>query len=332
MALSPVFVDFSAASPSASGTGVVHSDGVVVRACGAAARPGYRSIGAGGWVEVDFQGAPQQDELTLKIVALVSRDGERVGCAPLDVRLNGHPVASGLRVPGGGDLPQTLCWSVRGDWLKREGNVLTVRSGTQSATMLWLYRILLESVWDRDKAELALLRRTDANEGSTYRTKRQPFGQPQWVDDASLTVQIAGQANPSSPVELAWRGRDGSEATVFFAAEMEEFSGLRRDADGQWTHFAGTRIEPAPTGEPALSGAFETETEWAGYWSRGPVLVLRLGFGLTDFESVQWRTRWGVRASIVIPNGGASFEGTVQNVNEGAIRYRGVRTAGGGWL
>jgi hypothetical protein len=80
-------------------------------------------INSGGAVVVRLSGAAQSDDLTLKVRALVSKMGSMVGHAPLTVLVNDRTVTSHLRIPGGGDLPQWLTFSVPGDWLSGENTL-----------------------------------------------------------------------------------------------------------------------------------------------------------------------------------------------------------------
>lgn len=309
MTLNPTFVDLSVNPPKTANATVEARD--------ANWAGDHWVIGAGGAVVVRFSGGAQSDELTLKVRALVSKAGPTVGHAPLTILVNDRMVASQLRIPGGGDLPQWLTFSVPGDWLTGE-NVLELRSGQDALTMLWLYTVLLESVWDRDAAERALLADGARRSAFTYAT-RYAVDQDEWRSGSPLRIWIDdGQA--SVPAELTWRVADGSEGAIAFAREMTTFLGHVRDARGRWSQYSGVLVERAegPV-EPALR--FRTEHLWGGAWHMADDLRLHVDVGAEPVERLGWRDQRGNLSSIGLD--GTSFLGYAQHVNEGPIGYRG---------
>lgn len=313
MTLSPTFIDFSATPPRTANASV--------EAQGASTAGNHWIIAGGGSVRARFAGAAQTDELTLKIRALVSKLGPAVGYAPLDVLVNGQVVIERFRIPGGGDLPQTLTFVVPGDWLAGE-NTLELRSAADSASMLWLYDVLLESVWDRDAAERAMLTDSAKESAFTFETEYSDGDEWDWEPGPPLRLWIDdGQA--AIPSELTWRGRDGSEGALTFAREMYTFLGHVRTADGRWSQFQGDLVERAA--RPADPGwRFRTEVTWDGNWHDAGGLGVSVDIGGVPIERLGWRDQRGNLASIGLAADSASFIGYVQRVNEGPIGYRGM--------
>jgi hypothetical protein len=314
MTLSPTFVDFSV-SPERMGN-------ASVRAEGARAAGDHWVIDAGGAVSVDFPADADSDEVTLKIRALVSKNGPESGYAPLDVLVNGQTLISGFRLPGGGDLPQVVTFAVPGEWLEEGTNTLELRSAEDSRTMLWLYRVLLESVWDRDAAERALLADGVRESSFTYSVHSRHAEMPGWLPGPDLRFRIdSGQS--ALPAELTWRGTDGSEATVSFAQEMTSFLGHVRTAGGSWLQLRGDLMErrESPYG-PARR--FRTEAEWGGTWHLAGELSVHFDTGSGPVERIGWRDQRGNSASIGFEDDSTSFTGYAQHVNEGPIGYRGT--------
>jgi hypothetical protein len=313
MTLNPTFIDFSATPP--------RTANATAEAQGANNAGNHWIIGAGGAVRVRFAGDGQSDEVTLKIRALVSKAGSAVGHAPLDVVVNGRVVIERFRIPGGGDLPQTMTFVVPGDWLAGE-NTLELRSAADSGSMLWLYDVLLESVWDRDAAERAMLTDGAKESAFTYDTYHSDGDEWDWEPAPRLRLWIdEGQA--AIPGELTWRGRDGSEGAVTFAREMDTFLGHVRAADGRWSQFRGDLVER--TALPAEPGRrFETDVSWDGDWHEAGELGVSVDTGCGPLERLGWRDQRGNLASIGLADDGASFLGYAQHVNEGPIGYRGT--------
>lgn len=314
MTLNPTFVDFSASPPRRANASV--------RSSGAGDARGHWILNAGGAVWVDFAADTPSDEVTLKVCALVSKVGPAPGFAPLDILVNGQSVISRFRIPGGGDLPQVMTFAVPGEWLRSGSNTLELRSAEDSQTMLWLYRVLLESVWDRDAAERALLVDCSAESAFTFVTYSRPADASEWQSGPQLRFQIdEGQA--AAPAELSWRGSDGSEAAISFAGEMTSFLGHVRTARGVWLQLRGDLTERRERSDgPAQR--FRTEVNWGGTWHQSGELSVFLDTGSGPVERIGWRDQRGNTASIGLTHVGASFTGYAQRVNEGPIGYRGV--------
>jgi hypothetical protein len=287
MGIDPIFVDFSA-RPERTANASVRAD----RATGAG---DHWVLDAGGSVSVDFTVGGEPTEVTLKIRALVSKIGPASGHAPLDVLVNEHTLVSRFRIPGGGDLPQEMTFAIPEEWLTEGTNTLRLRSADDARTMLWLYRVLMESVWDRDAAERALLADGAKESAFTFATACRPAGASDWRPCPRLRFWIDGAV----PAELTWRGRDGTEAAVSFAHEMTGFLGHCRTATGDWLQLRGEltdrRVEPYG---PAWR--FTTETGWGGGWHRDGELTVHLDPGFGPVERIGWRDqRPGPRRRVV---------------------------------
>jgi hypothetical protein len=91
----------------------------------------HLALGAGSAVGFAFHvdGEERIAEVTVKVRALVSKNGPGPGFAPLTVLVNGEPVTSRLTIPGGGDLPQTCVFAVPGRWLLPGSNQVEIRNG-----------------------------------------------------------------------------------------------------------------------------------------------------------------------------------------------------------
>lgn len=252
---------------------------------------------------------------------LVSKLGAQVGVAPLTVLVNGHVVADRLRVPGGGDLPQTLTFAVPGFCLQGAGNVLEIRSGADATSMLWLYQVLLESVWDRDAAENAL-RALDAGEPAlTYETRLGEDG-GRWQPGPSLRLRVEQGGRAVLPSDLSWRGQDGCEGSAVFTAELDGFLGAYRQADGSWSQWRGDLIERADAFE-APGERFVTEVNWGHQWHDAGELDLFLEVGEQRTERAGWRDPSGRSVVVALTDDGLTFTGHAQNPHEGALGYRG---------
>jgi hypothetical protein len=211
---------------------------------------------------------------------------------------------------------------VPGEWLREGANTLELRSAEDSQTMLWLYRVLLESVWDRDAAERELLADGAKESAFTYLTFFRRADLPDWQPGPELRFRIDnGQA--ALPAKLTWRCTDGSEATVDFAQEMTSFLGHLRSPVGSWLQLRGDLMDrsESPYGPPRR---FRTEMGWGGAWHQADELSVHLDTGSGPVERIGWRDQRGNSASIGFTGDGASFTGYAQHVNEGPIGYRGT--------
>ncbi|MDH6109586.1 hypothetical protein P3T36_000357 [Kitasatospora sp. MAP12-15] len=323
--MDPVFVDFS--------TPELRRGNAEARTEKCSADRDHLALGAGGAVEIDFDVPVDADalpeELTLKIRALVSKLGARLGYAPLEVTVNGAALLADHRIAGGGDLPHETVVAVPRALLRPGGNTLRLRSGDDARSQLWLYRVLLESVADRDGAERAWL--ADAAEESllTYDTYRRAADGDSWEPGPPLRVYL-DSGERGLPAQLGWRDVEGVEASVSFGTELFTFYGQLRDQDGDWFELRGDLT--GRTAFPARSRSqevlrFATEAGWGGRWHQGGPLTLILATGGAPLERINWSDQRGCSASIGLIDCGASFLGWSQRVNEGAVGYRGTVVA-----
>ncbi|MFE9421983.1 hypothetical protein ACFYNO_03355 [Kitasatospora sp. NPDC006697] len=319
--MQPVFVDFSTAVP--------RTGNAVVAAERAYFAGDHFALDCGATVAIEFE-VPEQgveDELTVKIRALVSKLGPRPGFAPLEVAVNSEVIVSDYRIPGGGDLPQQIVFAVPADLLvPGETNTLTLRSAADARSHLWLYRVLAEPVWDRDEAERAWLADSMGRSLLTYRTDRRAPGAQEWEPTATWRLHLAS-GEGAMPSRLDWRVRSGAEASVEFALELNTFYGHARDAGGQWYELRGelTDRQTFPgDADPGATRTFATEAGWGGRWHRGGPLTFHLAVGEeTPFDRIAWADQRACSASIGLAEDGSSFLGWSQRVNEGPVGYRG---------
>ncbi|GAA3625644.1 hypothetical protein GCM10022223_48520 [Kineosporia mesophila] len=288
---------------------------------GASATGGRGLIGAGGHVRLLFAGDRQDDELTLKIRALVSKLGAQTGFAPLTVLVNGQVVADRLRIPGGGDLPQTMTFSVPGFCLVGEANILEIRSGADARSMLWLYQVFLESVWDRDAAENAFRAEETREPALTYETRLGEDG-GEWRPGPTVRMGIVQGGLPVLPSDLSWRGRAGEEGSACFTAERNVFLGEFREADGTLSQWRGALVDRrAAFDEPGQR--FTVEVNWGNAWHDAGELSVFVRIGNAQTARVGWREATGRSAVVVLADDARTFVGHAQNPNEGALGYRG---------
>jgi hypothetical protein len=321
----PVFVDFSTAVPR-TGNATVGFE-----RAGFAGDHFALSSEATVTIEFDVPKEGIKDELTVKIRALVSKLGSRPGFAPLELGVNSKVVVGDFRIPGGGDLPQQITFSVPADLLiPGATNTLTLRSAADARSHLWLYRVLAEPVWDRDEAERAWLADSIAQSLLTYRTDRRAPGAETWEPMATWRLHIES-GEGAMPSRLDWRVRSGVEASVEFALELHTFYGHTRDADGQWYELRGTltgRQAFPGDADPAATRTFSTEAGWGGRWHQGGPLTFHLAVGEdTPFDRIAWTDQRACSASIGLTENGSSFLGWSQRVNEGPVGYRGEAVA-----
>jgi hypothetical protein len=320
MAFIPIFVDFSV-SPLRTNAGV--------RKDGAGQAGDHWNIDARGRVYVDFPSDGPGDEVTLMIRALVSRLGQDRGHSPLDVFLNDHSVISGYRLPGGGDLPQDVAFSIDGGWLRNGTNTLELRTAGDATSMLWLYRVFLESVGDRGAAERALLDDAVTELALTYLTETCDAESGDWQRGPELRLLIDNE-KVTLPSRLAWRCGDGSQAAIIFALELTTFLGHLRNREGKWFLYRGQL-----TGRGSEPGGsvrqFRTEVSWGTLttWHQAGKLSLYLDTGYGEVEQVGWLDGRGNSASIGFTDNGEAFSGYAQNANEGPIAFRGKAVSPG---
>ncbi|MCG0287244.1 SMI1/KNR4 family protein [Streptomyces sp. PSAA01] len=197
------------------------------------------AIGAGGRVELDFalEDGELPEQLTLTLIARVSPLGESLGCAPIDITVNGHAVIEQFTVPGGA-RPREVAFAVPGEALAPGTNTLCVRGCAEARGLLWLYRITVEP--SRICARIDLMTEEHPAEAAVcvYRTEWRAPGSAEWRPAPRLLVHL-DRGEGSLPARLAWRGQDGAEASIGFQPAMTEFYGHRRAADGTLTEYRG---------------------------------------------------------------------------------------------
>ena len=324
--MEPTFADFSV-SPPLLGNGAV-------RTAGSGFGGDHLKLGAGGSAELDFEvvRGEQIIEATLKVTVLTSKIGPSPGFAPMDILVNGEPLVEALTVPGGGDLPQTLVFAVPGEQLHPGTNTVTVRSSPKAATMLWLYRITLDSVYERDRSERAMGARAAERAVFAFRTERRPVGAEDWVPAPRLHLHIE-RGEHALPAQISWRSVDGAEGAVSFQSAMTDFLGHHRAADGTVSEFRG-RLSERWAYPDGTSGApvrhFATQEGWGGGWHDSGELRLLVDHGGVPVERVTWRDQRTNGGSISLLPDGSGFVGFYQRVNEGPIGYRSTSVRRGG--
>jgi hypothetical protein len=300
----------------------------------------HLALGAGKAVGFAFQldGEERIEELTLKVTALVSKNGPRPGHAPMTVLVNGEPVTSRLTVPGGGDLPQTCVFAVPGRWLLPGGNRVEIRNGVDARTMLWLYHVTADSVYERDRSEREMAAAAAGRPVLAYTTWTRRHGATQdsghgwssWEPAGRLLVHV-DRGEQALPAQLSWRGADGSEAAVSFQSAMEDFHGYRRGPDGTLAEYRGNLQErwPCPEGtEGAPLHRFVTEEGWGGGWHPSGELRFLVDDGGAPVERITWRDQRENSGSVAFEPKATGFLGYYQRVNEGPIGYRGRAATG----
>ncbi|MGP2441271.1 discoidin domain-containing protein [Streptomyces sp. JW3] len=260
------------------------------------------AVGAGGTVTLDFEVEDPQDvpQATLTITALVSKLGSRLGHAPMDVLLQGEPLVTDLTVPGGGDLPQDNVLAVPGHLLKPGTNTLEIRSSAKAASMLWLYRITLDPVWERGRSERARTAAAARDSVFAYRTELRPAHSPAapWQAAPRLLFHV-DRGEHSLPAQLGWRTADGAEAALSFQSNMSDFHGCYRIPDGTTYEYRGRLSDRRPFSDDVqnLSAAtlhrFRTEEGWGGRWHTSGELRLLVDDGAAPVERVTWRDQRG---------------------------------------
>ncbi|MGW9557301.1 hypothetical protein ACWGSK_22640 [Nocardiopsis sp. NPDC055551] len=287
-------------------------------------------LDSGGSVDLTFYLDKVIVEGVLRVTALVSKNGGSPGHAPLTVLVNGEPVASRLTIPGGGDLPQDLDFAVPGGWLRTDGpNVVTVRSGTDARTMLWLYRISVDSIDERDRSVRAMLAAADRRSVLRYTTRKRVHStqgpQQQWETAERLLVYVdRGEKAPIA--QLSWRDADGAEAAISFQSALGDFHGYHRSADGLLSEYRGDleqRLAYPEGTEEATVHRFRTEEHWGERWHTSGELRLMVEDGDAPVERITWRDQRENSGSVAFEEDRTGFLGYYQRVGEGPIGYRG---------
>ncbi|WP_371100304.1 discoidin domain-containing protein [Streptomyces sp. PU_AKi4] len=276
------------------------------------------ALSAGGSVTLDFEVEDPEDvpQVTLTVTALVSKLGSDLGYAPMDVLVQGEVVAEDLTVPGGGDLPQDNVFAVPGRLLKPGTNTLEIRSSAKAGSMLWLYRITLDPVWERGRSER--VRTADAARDSVfaYRTELRPaHSSAAWQAAPRLLFHIDRDEH-SLPAQLGWRSEDGAEAAISFQSSMSDFHGCYRAADGTAYEYRGRLTDRRPFSDDTrnLSASplhrFHTEEGWGGRWHTSHELRLLVDDGGAPVERFTWRDQRGNSGVVVLHAAAAEVEVT----------------------
>ncbi|MFE7933301.1 discoidin domain-containing protein [Streptomyces sp. NPDC057456] len=263
----------------------------------------HLTLNAGGTVTLDFEVADPEDipEATLTVTALVSRLGSAPGHAPIDVLLQGEPLAEDLTVPGGGDLPQDNVFAVPALLLKPGTNTLEIRASAEARSMLRLYRITLDSIDERGRSERALAAQAARNSVFAFRTELRAAhaaSSTPWEAAPRLVFHLDRDEH-SLPAQLGWRGEDGAESAISFQSNMSDFHGCHRSADGTAYEYRGrlTGDWAFPEGieETSASGLhrFRTEEGYGGDWHSSHELRLLVDDGGAAVERVTWRDQRG---------------------------------------
>ncbi|HWU08336.1 MAG TPA: alpha-1,2-mannosidase, partial [Streptomyces sp.] len=287
--MQPTFADFSATPARVSNCATTYE------ACHAASS--HLAMSAGARVALDFEvdAGEQIGEVTLKVTALVSKLGRSPGYAPVDLVVNQHVLARGLTVPGGGDLPQDNVFAVPGRLLRPGTNTLEVRTADDARSMLWLYRVTLDSVYERGRSERAMAAEAARDTVFAYTTERREPFTSSWRPGPRLLFHV-DRGEQSLPAQLGWRGADGAESAISFQSNMSDFHGHHRAADGTLAELRGriTGRWAFPEGtEGAPVHRFETEEGWGGGWHTSGELRLLVDDGSGPVERVTWRDQRG---------------------------------------
>jgi OAA-family lectin sugar binding domain len=286
---------------------------------------GYLALGADGLVEMTFD-VPEADarqEATLHVVALVSKLGGSAGFAPLDITVNDRCLVHDWRIPGGGDLPQHMDFAVPAGRLRPGANTLRLASSADARSMLWLYQITVDEVFDRGRSARAIDRRAAEQPVLRYATRLAPAEGGRWEPGPDVLAYVdRGEQSPLA--QLAWADTSGAEYAVTFTAELDEIYGWCRPAGAASPYeFRGSLTGRWPADHPEAGAArqrwFATEEGWGGGWHASDGITF--GIGSTPLTRANWRDKRGNSGTVAFTGNG--FLGTYQRVGEGAIGYRG---------
>ncbi|MFF6984270.1 hypothetical protein ACFZAV_42910 [Streptomyces sp. NPDC008343] len=305
--MDPTFADFS--------NGMIRTANADVALHNCCVDPSHLELLAGASVTLDFtvQRPAEIQQATLTLTALVSKVGPSPGHAPLDVLLGGVSLAEAVTVPGGGELRTDMSFAVPGGLLVEGRNRLVVRTAATSDTALWLYHITLDPVQRRGQSERALAAAAAHKSVLAFETLRRELGESLWTGGRDLLFLVDRDEN--APLEhLSWRTPDGAEAAVCFQANLSEFTGWLREADGTLAELRGheySRWGRVPGEVASRVRKFRTEEQWAGSWHSSPdVLRLLVEDGDVPAERISWRDQRGNTGSIHLTAGLRSSSGT----------------------
>ncbi|MEU5698165.1 hypothetical protein [Streptomyces aurantiacus] len=305
--MDPVFVDF-ATRPAELSNAVVRQHRCVVA-------PSYVVVASGGHLDVDFM-VPDGAEIT-EAVLRMSVLGV---AAPIDVTVNGEPLAKNFLLPGaeGPDTVREYVLTVPGTALRPGANVLAIHNADAEAEadadaerggdgVLRLRTLMVDSAEHDGRARRGSGHDTGERSGWVFTTERRRLGGAAWQPAAELrflldrseTHDVAGEREPVT--RLAWRGTTGTESSVAFYSDLSGFHGHFRDADGSLGELRGTLTGRMPhTGAAAGTTVrhFTTEEAHDGVWSPAGRLRLLLDDGGAPVERVTWSDRHGAATSL----------------------------------
>jgi len=324
--MQPTYVTF-AENPASTSNAVLRIDR-------GTASGGNLTLDADGSVELTFD-VPAADaggEATLQIVALVSKLGSAIGFAPLDITVNDRCLVHDWRIPGGGDLPQHMDFAIPAGRLRPGANKLRLASAVDAHSMLWIYRITIDAVFDRGRSARAIDRREAEEPVLRYETDLLPADD----DDADwqpgpAVIAYVDRGEQSLLEQLAWADTSGAEYAVTFTAELDEIYGWCRPAGTQSPYeFRGSLLGRWRADHPDAGVArrrYRTEEGWGGGWHESDGITLAIGADSLPLVRASWRDRRGNSGTVAFTGSGEVFLGTYQRVGEGAIGYRGYSPA-----
>lgn len=284
-------------------------------------------LGADGFVELTFD-VPAEDaggEATLQVVGLVSKLGRESGFAPLDITVNDRCLIHDWRIPGGGDLPQPMDFSIPAGRLRPGTNTLRLASAIDARSMLWLYRITIDAVFDRGRSARAIDQHEVEEPVLRYATRLLPDEHSGWRPGPAVIAYV-DRGEESLLEHLAWADVSGAEYAVTFTADLQDVYGWCRPADtGSPQEFRGSLTGRGRADHPGTGAAyqwFETREGWGGGWHDSNGITFAIGAG-APLTRASWRDRRGNTGTVAFTDNGDGFIGTYQRVGEGAIGYRG---------
>ncbi|MER5986700.1 hypothetical protein [Streptomyces sp. NPDC001787] len=322
--MKPTFVDFSA-DPPLLGNAEFSYQAVQQT-------PGHLTMDRGGTVDIRFQVAHRdpalETEMTLEVTALVSKNNEEPGFAPMDVLVNDQPVISDWRIPGGGDQEQVNRFAVPGRFLRTGENTLSIRCSERATMMLWLYRITLDAVYDRDKSSKEMHARDTADEVFVYRTEVRAIGDVTWNPQPDLELYLGmGEPRQVRLSNLSWQEGDGTQVAVGFGTA--DFRGSRRSPAGELQDFRGellSRVPIATDAPPADAVEFNNRFDWGDGWYDAGRLLLLFRNGDRQPTTLTWRNAEGEAGAIQFDSNRTRLAGYHHARNEGPVAYDGEPT------
>jgi hypothetical protein len=233
-------------------------------------------------------------------------------------------VIQGWRIPGGGDIPQSMDFVVPADVLRQGPNRLRLTVAADARSTLWLYQVTVDSVWERDRAAHALALHAAREPLLRYATRTLARGG--WRAGPSILAYV-DSGRHGLLEHLAWADSSGAEYAITFTAELNGFYGWARPSGAPAAHeFRGDLIGRWAVDDPEAGPApqrFRVEAGWGGDWHRGDHIDIAVGFDDHQLTRLSWRDQRGNNSTVAFSAAGAGFLGTHQTVGEGAVGYRG---------